>query len=81
MFSFIKKMFIGLLTSVVNASNYIKCSCLTNQKSTTQPALINLHSNEVPQRLHYYPFAINLDRSVGSCNNLIPLAPRTPLGS
>ena len=30
--------------------------------------LINLHPNEYSQVLHYYPFAIKLDRCVGSCN-------------
>ena len=36
----------------------------------TQPTLINLHANEYSQELHYYPFAVNLDRFVGSCNTL-----------
>ena len=35
-----------------------------NQKCTNQPTLINLHPNEYIQGLHYYPFAINLDRYV-----------------
>ena len=35
-----------------------------------QPTLINLHPNECSQELHYYPFAVNLDRCVGSCNTL-----------
>ena len=34
----------------------------------TQPTLINLHPNEYSQGLQYYPFAVNLDRCVGSCN-------------
>ena len=34
----------------------------------TQPTLINLHSNEYSQEFHYYPFAVKLDRCVGSCN-------------
>ena len=33
-----------------------------------QPTLINLHPNEYSQELHYYPFAVKLDRCVGSCN-------------
>ena len=32
----------------------------------TQPNLINLHSNEYSQEFHYYPFAVKLDRCVGS---------------
>ena len=35
-----------------------------------QPTLINLHPNEYSQEFHYYPFAVKLDRSVGSCNTL-----------
>ena len=31
---------------------------------------INLHSNEYSQELHYSPFAVKLDRCVGSCNTL-----------
>ena len=35
MFSFIKKIFIGLLTDLVVVSNHTKCVSLTNQKLTT----------------------------------------------
>ena len=40
----------------------------------TQPTLINLHPNEYSQEFHYYPFAIKLDRCVGSCNTLNDLS-------
>ena len=36
----------------------------------TQPSLINFHANEYDQELQYYPFAVNLDMYVGSCNTL-----------
>ena len=36
----------------------------------TQPTLINLHPSEYSQKLHYYPFSVNLDRCVESCNTL-----------
>ena len=45
MFGLIKKMFIGLLASIVNASNHAKCVSLNNQQCLTQPTLINLHPN------------------------------------
>ena len=45
MFGLIKKLFIGLLTGIVNGSNHTKYLALTNQKCTTQPTLINLHLN------------------------------------
>ena len=35
MFVFIKKIFIGLLTGLVKASNHTNCLSLTNQKCTT----------------------------------------------
>ena len=43
MFGLIKKMFIGLLTSIVSTSNHTKCVSLRNQKCIIQPTLINLH--------------------------------------
>ena len=39
-----------------------------------QPTLINLHPNEYSQEFHNYPFAVKLDRSVGSCNTLNDLS-------
>ena len=55
-------MFIGLLTSTVNASNHTKWVSLSNQKYMIQQTLINVHPHEYSKRLNYYPFAINLDR-------------------
>ena len=40
----------------------------------TQPTLINLHPNEYSQEVHYYPFAVTLDKCVGSCNTLNDLS-------
>ena len=34
----------------------------------TQPTLTNLHPNEYNQEFHYYPFAVKLDKCIGSCN-------------
>ena len=63
-------MFIRLLTSTVSASNHTKCILLSNQKCMAQPTLINVHLNEYSWELHYNPFAVKLDRCVGSCNTL-----------
>ena len=41
MFDFIKQIFIGLLTGLVNASNHTKCVSLSNQKCMNQPTIIN----------------------------------------
>ena len=70
MFGIIKKMLIVLLTGIISAFNHTKCISLSNQKFMTEPTLINLHSNKYSQEFHYYPFAVKLDRCVGSCNTL-----------
>ena len=64
MFGIIKKMFIVLLSSIVNVSNHTKWVSLSNQKCMTETTLINLHPNEYSQEFHYYPFAVELDRYV-----------------
>ena len=74
MFGFLEEIFIGLLTSILNASNHTKFVSLINQKCKTQPTLINLHPNEYPQVLQYYPFTVNLSRFVGSFNTLNDLS-------
>ena len=74
MFGLIEKIFIELLTGLVNQSNYTKYVLLRNQKCMIQPILINLHPNEYSQEFNYYPFAINLDRCVGSFNILNDLS-------
>ena len=68
MFGLIKKIFIGLLTGLVNGSNHTQWVSLSNQKCMIQPTLINLHPNEYSQEFHYFPFAVILDRCAGSCN-------------
>ena len=45
MFGLIKKIFIELLTGLVNGSIHTKCILLSNQKCMIQPTLINLHPN------------------------------------
>ena len=59
-----------LLTGIVSASNYTKCVSLSNQKCRTQSTLINLHTDEYSQELHYYPFAVKVDRCAGSYKTL-----------
>ena len=46
MFGLIKKIFMGLLSNIVNASNHTNCVSLRNQQCETQPTFINLHPNE-----------------------------------
>ena len=54
MFRLIKKIFMGLLIGIVNASNHSKCVSLSNQKCMIQPTLINLYPNEYSQELHFH---------------------------
>ena len=70
MFVLIKKMLLGLLISIVNASNHTKCMSLNNHKCMTQATIINLHPNKYSQEFHYCSFGVKLDRYVGSCNTL-----------
>ena len=63
-------MFIVLLSNIVHGYNHTKCITLSNQKYMIRPTLINLHPNKYSQEFHYYPFAVKLDRCVGSCNTL-----------
>ena len=67
-------MFIGLLTSIVNASNHTKFVSISNQKGVTQPALIISHFTKYAKILRYYPSVVNLDRCVRSCNTLNDLS-------
>ena len=41
-----KKMFMGLLISIANASDHTKFVLLSNEKCMSQPTLINLHPTE-----------------------------------
>ena len=46
-------MFMGLLISILNASNHTKCFSLSNQKCLTEPTLFNLHPNKYSQELDW----------------------------
>ena len=64
MLELIKKLFIGLLIIVANASTHTKCVSLSNQQCMIQPTLSNLHPNEYSQEFHCYPFSVKLNRCV-----------------
>ena len=74
MFELIRKIFIGLLTGLVNGWNHTKGVWLSNQKCMTHSTLINLRPNEYSQEFHYYSFAVKLYRCAGSCNTLNDLS-------
>ena len=70
MLGLIKKTFMGLLTSIVNASNHAECTSLRNQKCLVHSSLVNLYPNACSQELHSYSFAVTLIRCIGSCTIL-----------
>ena len=74
MFGLIKKMFMGLLISIIDPSNLTKFVLLSNQKCIIQPTLINLQPNEYRQEFHYYQLKVKLDRCVRSCSTFIDLS-------
>ena len=51
MLRLIKKVFIGLLTGLVNGSNHTKCVSLSNQKVMIQSTFINFHPKEIQSRI------------------------------
>ena len=59
-----------LIKGIYWTTNHTKCVTLSNQKCEIQVTIINLHPDEYIKGLRDYPVAVNLDRCVGSCNNL-----------
>ena len=76
MFRLIKKVFIALLSfcgslsSMVDVSNHTNYISLNNQPCMGRTILTDFNPDEWNQRLHYYPFMVNLDSCNGSCNTL-----------
>ena len=70
----LKRIYFISLHFISNDSNHANCVSLSKQKCMIQPTLINLHPNEYSQEFHYYPFAVNLDRCVETCNILNDLS-------
>ena len=68
MFSLIKQVFIVLinfsrsLACIVNASDCTKCISLNNRACMSRSTFIGLNP------LSYYPFPVNFDRCIKSCN-------------
>ena len=56
MLGIIQKMFIVLLSNIVNGSNHTKCMSLRNQKCMIQLTLINVHPNEYSPDLNLSVF-------------------------
>ena len=52
MLGLIKKIFIVLLTGLVNGFNHTKSLSLSNQKCDIQSTLINLHPNKYSEEFH-----------------------------
>ena len=71
-----KKLFFWLFASIVSASNLTKCTSLNNEQCMIQPTLNNLYPYEFSQGLRYYPYAVNFNRCMESCNTLNDLSNR-----
>ena len=59
MFVVILKIFVVLLSNIVNGSNHTKCVSLNNEKCMIQPTLVNLHPNETVKNFATIPFQLN----------------------
>ena len=59
MFVVILKIFVVLLSNIVNGSNRTKCVSLNNEKCMIQPTLVNLHPNETVKNFATIPFKLN----------------------
>ena len=58
MLGLIRKIFVELLTGLINRSNHTKCVSLNTQKCMSQPTHINFYPNEYSQEFHCYPFSV-----------------------
>ena len=59
MFKLIKEIFIGLLTSILSASNHKKYLPFHNQKCMIPPNFVNLHYTEYSQQLFQIHLQLN----------------------
>ena len=59
MFVVILKIFVVLLSNIVNGSNHTKCVSLNNEKCMIQPTLVNLHPNEIVKNFAAILFKLN----------------------
>ena len=55
----------------------MKCISLNNQQCMTRSTLVNLHPNQYIEGQCYYPFAVKLNRYMGSFNTLNDLSNKT----
>ena len=58
------------LSNIDNPPDQVKCISLNNQQCIVQFTLVNLHPSKYNEGLRYFPFAVNLDRCMESCNSL-----------
>ena len=77
MLKLIKKIFIGLLTGIVNGCNHKKCFSLSNQKCKIQPILINYILMNTVKNFTIIHFQLNYIKCVRSCYTLNDLSKKT----
>ena len=59
MLGLIQKMFMVLLSNIINASKHTKCVSLSTQKCEIQPFLTNLHPNQTVKNFITIDFQLN----------------------
>ena len=80
MFPLIKEDFFAILSfseslaNIVNTLGHEKFLSLNNQECIAKPTLINLRPIEYIEGLHYYVFAVNLDRFMRRFNTVNDLS-------
>ena len=80
MFPLIKEDFFAILSfseslaNIVNTLGHEKFISLNNQECIAKPTLINLRPIEYIEGLHYYVFAVNLDRFMRRFNTVNDLS-------
>ena len=77
MFTFIKKIFIGLLSACTvvsfgeslafsNFEGRLKCISLSNRPCQTRPTIVDISLNETL----FYSFSVSINKCSGNCNTI-----------
>ena len=65
-FSFVKKVILGLTVLSSSITSALKCVSLNNYECKVRPKIVNVSSNNSI----FYPFSAKINRSSGNCNSI-----------
>ena len=65
-FSFVKKVILGLTVLSSSITSALKYVSLNNQECKVRPKIVNVSSNNSI----FYPFSVKINRSSGNCNSI-----------